>query len=160
MALTITPVQTECDLDDVRALFRDYAASLDVDLALQGFNAELAILPGKYAPPGGALLLARDENGRALGCIGLRPLDRPGACEIKRLYVRPEGRGTGAGRALTREVIASAAAAGYREILLDTLPQMTAAIALYRALGFEEVPAYWNSPLPGTLYFGKALPTG
>ncbi|WP_375460362.1 GNAT family N-acetyltransferase [uncultured Enterovirga sp.] len=152
-------METDSDLDQVRALFRDYAGSLEVDLALQGFDAELATLPGKYAPPRGTILLARDEKGTVLGCIGLRPLDRPGACEIKRLYVRLEGRGTGAGRSLARAVIGFAATAGYREILLDTLPQMDAAIRLYRALGFAEIPPYWNSPLPGTLYFGKALPT-
>lgn len=154
--LSIVRALGDGDLDEVRALFREYAASLDVDLAYQGFEAELALLPGKYAPPAGALLVAYGPDGRALGCVGVRPLDRPGACEMKRLYVRPAGRGTGAGRALAEAAIAFARASGYRDMLLDTLPGMTRAIGLYRALGFEEIAPYWRSPVPA-LYFGKRL---
>ena len=157
MEWSVVPVQSDGDLDQVRALFREYAASLDIDLAFQGFETELATLPGRYAPPRGALFLARDTGGRAFGCIGVRPFDRPGACEVKRLYVRLGVRGSGAGRALAAEAVAFARAAGYREILLDTLPRMTAAIGVYRALGFEAIPPYWRNSVPDLLYFRKRL---
>jgi ribosomal protein S18 acetylase RimI-like enzyme len=146
-----------CDFDDARTLFREYDASLDVDLGTQGIAQEIATLPGKYALPQGALFLARDTGGQAIGCVGVRPFDRPGACEMKRLYVRREGRERGAGRALALEAIKFAKAAGYEEMLLDSLPTMTAAIRLYRALGFKPIPPYWNNPLPGTLYFSRQL---
>ena len=155
--MRIVPARSERDIGDVRALFREYEASLAVDLSVQGIAAEIAALPGRYAPPRGALLLAHGPNGQALGCVGVRPFDRPGSCEIKRLYVRPAGRGSGAGRALVEGAIAFAHAAGYRDILLDSLSDMTAAIGLYRALGFAAIPPYWASTLPGTLYFGKRL---
>lgn len=128
---------------------------LDIDLAFQGFEEELAQLPGRYAPPAGDLLLARSNAGEALGCVGLRPLDIAGACEVKRLYVRTAARGAGVGLALARSVVELAAALGYREVLLDTLPSMTSAIAIYRALGFEPIPPYSNNLVPGFLYFGK-----
>ena len=153
----IRPVRNAHDLETVRELFREYADRLGIDLAFQGFEAELAQLPGKYAPPTGDLLLARSDAGDALGCVGLRPLEIPGACELKRLYVREAARGTGLGRMLATSVVKLAAALGYREAMLDTLPSMTAAIAIYRALGFEPIPPYWNNPLPGFLYFGKRL---
>ena len=155
MGLSVVPVQSDGDLDQVRTLFREYAASLDIDLAFQGFDAELATLPGNYAPPRGVLLLARDGR-QALGCVGVRSVDAPGVCEMKWLYVRPAGRGSGAGRALANEAVAFARATGYREMLLDTLPQMAAAIRLYRTLGFKEIPPYGHG-LPGMLYFGKQL---
>ena len=157
MDFSVVSVQSDGDLDQVRALFREYATSLDIDLAFQGFEAELATLPGKYAPPQGALFLAYATDGRALGCVGVRPFERPGACEMKRLYVRPAGRRSGAGRLLASEAVAFAGAAGYGEILLDTLPHMTAAIGLYRSLGFEEIPPYWRNSVPGLLYFGKQI---
>jgi putative acetyltransferase len=153
----VRPVRDAHDLETVRELFREYADRLGIDLTFQGFEAELAQLPGKYAPPTGDLLLARSETGEALGCIGLRPLEIPGACEVKRLYVRAAARGTGIGHALARSVVERATALGYREAMLDTLPSMTSAIAIYRALGFEPIPPYWNNPLPGFLYFGKRL---
>jgi putative acetyltransferase len=103
------------------------------------------------------LLLARSDAGEAMGCVGLRPLDRPGACEVKRLYVRPAARGTGIGRELAASVVELAAALGYREAMLDTLPWMLSAIAVYRALGFEPIPPYWNNIVPGILYCGKKL---
>jgi len=156
----VTPARRAGDVEQVRVLLREYADGLGVDLAYQGFDAELAGLPGKYAPPAGALLLARMSGGEAAGCIAVRPLDIPGACEIKRLYVRDSARGTGTGRALAVAAITFAAEAGYDMVLLDTLPFMTAAIALYRALGFEPVAPYWNSPVPGTLYFAKRLRPG
>lgn len=157
MNLSITPVQSSRDLDEVRGLLREYASSLGTDLGFQGFEAELAGLPGSYAPPGGALFLARESGGDTLGCIGLRPLSQPGACEIKRLYIRPSGRGSGAGRRLARHAIAWAEARGYAEALLDTLPEMSAAIALYRSLDFVDVPPYGNAVIPGLICLGRRL---
>jgi ribosomal protein S18 acetylase RimI-like enzyme len=160
MPLTIAPARSADDLAAVAALFRAYAASLGIDLAYQGFEAELAGLPGRYAAPRGALLLAR-SGADALGCVGVRPLsDGDEACEMKRLYVGLQGRGTGAGRALAAAAIAFAAGAGYRRLLLDTLPSMTAAIGLYRALGFVAVAPYWSGSPPGTLYFARDLASG
>jgi ribosomal protein S18 acetylase RimI-like enzyme len=138
------------------ALFRDYARSLSVDLGFQDFDAELAALPGKYAPPAGELLLALDATGAALGCVALRALDAAIA-EMKRLYVRPSGRGRGVGGALVAAVIAAAEARGYREMRLDSLPTMLEAIALYRRFGFVEIPAYCFNPVPGTVYLAKQL---
>jgi putative acetyltransferase len=145
------------DVGTVRALFREYGASLDVDLGFQGFEEELATLPGKYASPKGALFLASGADGQAIGCVGVRPFDRPGACEMKRLYVRPAGRGCGTGCALAVEAIRFARAAAYREMLLDSLPGMDAAIRLYRSLGFEPIPPFWRNTVPGILYFGRTL---
>jgi ribosomal protein S18 acetylase RimI-like enzyme len=144
------------DLADVAALFRAYAAELPVDLALQGFELELARLPGDYAPPEGALLIARGADGAALGCIGLRPLtDR--ICEMKRLFVHPAGRQTGLGEALATAVIEAARQRGYREMKLDTLPQLKQAINLYRSLGFAPIAPYGDHPYEGTLCFGRML---
>jgi GNAT superfamily N-acetyltransferase len=98
----IIPVRTAADLEATITLFRTYAASLDVDLAYQDFEGEMAAMPGKYTPRAGELLLARDADTRAVGCVGLRPLDASGCCEMKRLYVAPEGRGSGLGKALAQ----------------------------------------------------------
>ena len=144
------------DLADIAALFRAYAAELPVDLALQGLEAELAGLPGDYAPPGGSLLIARGADGAALGCIGLRPLDDC-ICEMKRLYVQPAARQTGLGKALAVAVIEAAQQRGYREMKLDTLPQLKQAIALYRSLGFAPIAPYGDHPYEGTLCFGRML---
>ena len=140
----------------IRELFQEYAEGIGIDLAYQGFDHELAQLPGRYAPPAGDLLIAW-QNGRALGCVGLRPLDLPGACELKRLYVRPAARGAGIGLALAKCVIERATAKGYRRIMLDTLPSMTPAIAIYRALGFAPTAPYSDVTVPGILYFAKQL---
>lgn len=131
----IIPVRSPADLAAVVTLFRAYAATLDVDLAYQDFEAELAAMPGKYAPPAGELLLARQSDGTPVGCVGLRPLDVAGCCEMKRLYVALEGRGTGLGRLLVETVIAEARRLGYRDMRLDTLPTMHEAQALYTRLG-------------------------
>jgi ribosomal protein S18 acetylase RimI-like enzyme len=144
------------DLLAVTRLFRAYAGSLQIDLGYQGFDEELASLPGKYAPPSGALLLARDEDGLAIGCVAMRPLDE-NICEMKRLYVAPEGRGAGLGRALAEAIIETARAAGYREMRLDTLASMAGAQALYRALGFVEIAPYYDTPIEGTVFMGLKL---
>ncbi len=152
----IAPARTPEDFAAAAALFTAYAGSLAIDLAYQDFDAELAAIPGKYAPPAGALLLARARHGTPLGCVALRPL-APGICEMKRLYVAPAGRGLGLGRALVDAVLASARGIGYREMRLDTLPEMTAAIRLYRAAGFAPIPAYYPTPIAGTLFFARSL---
>jgi ribosomal protein S18 acetylase RimI-like enzyme len=149
---------THCDIDHARALFREYERSLGVDLAgTQNIDDEIASLPGKYAPPQGALLLARNDAGHALGCVAVRPFERPFTCELKRLYVRPVGRGGGVGRALMGAAIGFAAEAGYKDMLLDSLSTMHEAIGLYRSFGFSEIPPYWNNPLPGARYFSRSL---
>jgi ribosomal protein S18 acetylase RimI-like enzyme len=138
-------------------LFREYADWLGIDLSFQGFEAELAGLPGKYAPPIGELTLACAPSGEALGCVAVRPLEGAAVCEMKRLYVRNAARGLGIGAALVAAIIRSAEELGYAEMKLDTLPSMPEAYALYRRFGFSEIPAYYHNPVPGTVYLGKRL---
>ncbi len=152
---TITAA-VQSDLADVRAMFAAYALSLPVDLGAQGFEAELANLPGPYGAPGGALLIARSDTGEALGCIAFRRLDAD-ACEVKRLYVLPSARGMGLGKALIAAVIAEARRARYRLMKLDTLPTMQAAIAIYRDHGFVPIEPYGSYPYPGLMCLGKTL---
>ena len=156
-AYTIIPVRSAADLADTIVLFTTYAHSLGVDLAYQGFADEMAAMPGKYAPPAGALLLARRTDGEAIGCVGLRPIDPPGCCEMKRLYVPPQARGLGLGKALVEAVVAEAQRIGYREIRLDTLPTMDEAIGLYGKLGFEPIAPYYVTPIEGTRFMAKRL---
>lgn len=143
-------------LAEIATLFRAYAAMLPVDLSPQGFDAELAALPGEYVPPGGALLIARDDNGAALGCVALRP-QSPGAGEIKRMYVTDAARGRGVGRSLLKAVLGAARASGYREVKLDTLGHLTTAQALYRAFGFKPIAPYAPPLYPDQLFFGLTL---
>jgi putative acetyltransferase len=142
------------DLQAVRDLFADYQADLGIDLAFQGFAAELECLPGEYAEPGGGLLLAR-VDGAAAGCCAFRPLpntDHLNACEMKRLFVRRAFRGFGLGRQLVEQTMSLAHLAGYTTMLLDTLSDMEAARALYQEAGFVEVAPYYHNPLPGAHY--------
>ncbi|MES2632009.1 MAG: GNAT family N-acetyltransferase [Pseudomonadota bacterium] len=148
-----SPVTPE-ELGAVREIFRDYASGLGVDLCFQDFDQELATLPGDYAPPRGALLLARID-GQIAGCCALRPLDTadyPNACEMKRLFVRNHFRGIGLGRQLAEAVLDAARQAGYSSVLLDTLDDMEAARALYEELGFAEIPPYYHNPIAGAHY--------
>lgn len=155
MTLDIRPARIPADLDLVRQLFREYAESLGLDLSFQGFDEELSSLPGKYAAPRGRVLLAwQDEE--PVGCVALRPLG-DGACEMKRLYVRPNARGMRLGQALARRICDDARQAGYTRICLDTLSSMTAAVGLYTSLGFHPIPPYVFNPLPGAMYFGRDL---
>jgi len=142
-------------LGDVKALFREYAASLRVDLCFQHFEEELSGLPGRYARPDGRLYLAL-AGGSPAGCVALRRLDELRS-EMKRLYVRPAFRALGLGRALAERVIGDARALGYREMLLDTLAEMGGAQALYEKLGFTDIPPYYDNPLPGARYMRLAL---
>ncbi|MGH7724050.1 MAG: GNAT family N-acetyltransferase [Candidatus Eiseniibacteriota bacterium] len=144
------------DLPEVRTLFLEYASSLDFPLDFQDFDAELAALPGAYAEPLGTILLAETEEGVVLGCVSLRPLEA-GACEMKRMFVRPEARGRGAGRALGKAIMAEARARGYRSMRLDTLDTMVEAIALYAELGFRPIAAYRYNPMPNALFFEAEL---
>jgi ribosomal protein S18 acetylase RimI-like enzyme len=138
------------DIQRARELLLEYAAWLRVDLCFQGFEQELAGLPGKYAPEQGRLLLA-SVDGEPAGCIALRPLES-GIGEVKRLYVRPAFRGRGIAKKLAAELIAAARAAGYAGLRLDTLEFMHEAAALYRSLGFVEIGAYYTNPLPAVVY--------
>lgn len=138
------------EVPTVRRLFLEYAESLGIDLCFQNFSKELAELPGAYAPPDGCLLLAW-QGDDAVGCVGLRPLDE-GRCEMKRLYVRPGAQGTGLGRELVQSVVNEAQRLGYRRMLLDTLPSMERAIAMYRRFGFREIAPYRHNPVPGVMY--------
>ncbi|WP_332773080.1 GNAT family N-acetyltransferase [Phenylobacterium sp.] len=130
---------------------------MPIDLSYQDFGSELATLPGKYAPPRGELLLARDAAGGALGCVGLRPLAAEGCCEMKRLYLAPESRGTGLGRALAAAIIQTAREIGYGELRLDTLASMASAIGLYRQMGFVEIEPYYEPTPPGTIFMALRL---
>jgi ribosomal protein S18 acetylase RimI-like enzyme len=152
----LEPVGSAADIEAAAGLFAAYAQSLGIDLAFQGFDAELASLPGDYAPPEGELLLARLSDGKPAGCVGIRPLGG-GACEMKRLYVPPAGRGLGIGKALMVAIIGTAVELGYREIRLDTFPSMTAAIGLYKEAGFEIIPPYYDNPIDGAVFMALRL---
>lgn len=142
-----------------RELCREYAASLPaigLSLEYQGFEEEMASLPGRYAPPGGAILLVRHGGGWA-GCVALRPMDEPGVCEMKRMYVRPSARGLGLGKRLGLEVVGHATRVGHRVMRLDTDKNMAAAIGLYEGLGFSPRGRYNGDPCPCTLWFERPL---
>jgi ribosomal protein S18 acetylase RimI-like enzyme len=147
IAQATTPVQ----IAQTRELFVEYAQSLGFSLCFQNFDQELAELPGSYTPPEGRLLLA-GYDGQVAGCIALHKLEAD-ICEMKRLYVRPQFRGKGLGRILIDRVIAEARQMGYQRMRLDTVePVMRDAVAMYRKIGFREIPPYCNNPMPGALY--------
>ena len=152
--IRLQPPDSAETLEAARALFREYASGLGIDLCFQGFDAELASLPGEYAAPQGLLLLAW-VDGALAGCGAFRPLpdvDYANACEMKRLYVRRAFRRFGLGRLLAQALIDGALQAGYSAMLLDTLDDMEAARGLYASLGFVEVPPYYFNPIPGAHY--------
>jgi ribosomal protein S18 acetylase RimI-like enzyme len=151
---TIREANTATDIAIARELFEEYQRALGVDLCFQGFTEELASLPGAYARPTGRLLLVASDS-LVLGVVAMRSLGAD--CEMKRLYVRPAGRGLGLGRLLATRLIDEARRAGYGRMLLDTLPTMTGAQALYRSIGFTEIAAYCNNPIAGTLYMALRL---
>jgi len=157
--ITLLPPTGADELAAVRELFAEYAESLDIDLCFQQFDAELDSLPGDYAAPRGALLLAL-VDGTAAGCCALRPVDNAdysNASEMKRLFVRKAFRGFGLGRQLAEAMIDAARQAGYACVLLDTLDEMESARALYADLGFEEIPPYYHNPIPGAHYLKADL---
>lgn len=153
--IRIVRVATEADLESIRALFLEYARSLDFNLNFQRFDTEMATLPGRYAPPRGALLLAMD-GGTAAGCVALRRL-RGEICEMKRLFVRPKYQGRKIGRRLAQAILEEAAKRGYGRMRLDTVPAMDRAIALYTDLGFAPIEAYRHNPVPGALFLERRL---
>ena len=153
--MRILPAHPTALIPRVRELFREYADGTGLDLCFQGFDEELESLPGRYAPPEGRLLLA-ESGAQDAGCVALRKLD-DGICEMKRLYVRLPFRGRGVGQALAFASVEAARDIGYKSMKLDTLATMTSAIALYRSMGFREIPPYYPNPLAGVLYFELPL---
>ncbi len=157
--ITLLPADSDTLIHEARALLAEYADGLDIDLGFQHFDHELANLPGDYAPPRGALLLAM-VDGALAGSCALRPLpdvDYANAAEMKRLYVRPMFRGFGLGRQLTEAILDTARMAGYQHVLLDTLDEMEAARALYDEMGFVEIPPYYLNPIAGSHYLMVTL---
>ena len=153
--MKLIKVASESDLREARALFIEYASSLGFDLSFQGFDEEIACLPGEYSQPDGCILLAYEDSNVA-GCVALRKL-ADGVCEMKRMYARPTFRGKGIGRALALEVIHIARNSGYERMRLDTMPSMREAIELYRRLGFREIEAYRYNPVEGALFMELLL---
>ena len=156
-SVSIERARSAQDLEATAQLFAAYATSLGLDLSFQEFDAELKSLPGKYAPPTGEILLARNGNGAAVGCVAVRPLSPPDCCEMKRLYILPAGRGLGVGKKLLHAILDIAVALGYNEIKLDTLPSMTQAISLYESAGFAPTAPYYKTPLTGTKFLARRL---
>ncbi|KAE8392296.1 putative GNAT family acetyltransferase [Aspergillus alliaceus] len=165
----ITPARTADHIEAAKVLFKSYAEWLGIDLTFQGFASELQSLPGQYAAPQGELLLAYSAEDVPIGCVAVRPLKKSSSaerqdlsddgkhCEMKRLYVSPEARGTGLGKVLVNSIVQRARDLGYRELRLDTLPWMAGAIQLYKRVGFVEIAPYYETPLEGTLFLGLDL---
>ena len=154
MSIEIIPAIAPQQIVAARQLFKEYEASLGIELTFQGFQQEVADLPGAYAPPAGRLFLA--TGAEPAGCVALRPLGA-GICEMKRLYVRPTARGARLGRRLAETVIREARAIGYAHMRLDTLPSMKEAFALYQTLGFREIAPYYATPIVGTRFMELGL---
>jgi ribosomal protein S18 acetylase RimI-like enzyme len=155
VSLEIVRATSVDQIATARMLFKEYEASLGIELTFQGFAREVAELPGAYAPPAGRLLLATG-GAEPAGCVALRPLEG-GICEMKRLYVRPTARGARLGRRLAETVIREARAIGYARMRLDTLPSMKEAFALYQTLGFREIAPYYETPIVGTRFMELSL---
>lgn len=153
--MKILQAQTADDIETVRALFREYERFLEIDLRFQGFAEELATLPGRYAPPQGRLLLAWAGE-QAAGCVALRPLEN-GVCEMKRLFIRSAYRGQGLGLMLAQRIIHEAITVGYTVMRLDTLDTLERAMRIYENLGFQRCAPYYANPLPGVVYWQRAL---
>lgn len=153
--MNLVRAQHPPEMEHARVLFREYADALGVDLAFQGFAAEVAGLPGAYAPPDGALFLAMAKQTPA-GCVAVRKL-APGVCEMKRLYVRPAHRGLGLGRCLAEAALAEGIRLGYSLMRLDTLDRLVEAMKLYESLGFRRCAPYYPNPLPGVVYWERRL---
>ena len=154
--MKLIQVESADQIDRARELFKEYAAGLGIDLCFQHFDKELALLPGDYIPPTGRLFLAMEED-TAVGCVALRRIAND-ICEMKRLYVRPEFRGTGFGRTLTQTIIQAAREIGYGRMRLDTLPgKMDRAIAMYRSLGFKEIESYYDNPVEQAVFMELPL---
>lgn len=154
--MKLRQAESDDDVRQARLLFEEYAAWLGFSLCFQNFDKELAKLPGAYAPPDGRLLLA-SENDQVAGCVALRKIG-DGTGEMKRLYVRPEFRGHGLGRALTETIIEAARELGYQRLRLDTLPgRMDQAIAMYRSLGFKDIERYYNNPYDAAAFMELTL---
>ena len=149
--MKLIQAKSEEEIERARELFKEYASGLGIDLCFQNFDKELAELPGDYVPPTGRLFLALEDEA-AIGCVALRKIG-DGVCEMKRLYVRPEFRGSGLGRTLAESIIEAARAIGYDRMRLDTLPgKMERAIAMYRSLGFSEIEPYYQNPVQDAVF--------
>ncbi|WP_144579290.1 GNAT family N-acetyltransferase [Agrobacterium sp. DE0009] len=156
MAFEIIEACGAAQVQQVRALLRDYVAQDLVDLSSQNIDAEIAGLPGRYAAPSGTLLLATDRDGTPAGCVAIHKFGDIGDAEMKRLFVAPTYRGLGLGKRLVTEAIDRAAKMGFTRVVLDTMPDMKSAIATYEGLGFRRIRPYWENVLP-VIYFGKML---
>ena len=151
----VKQARTEQELNEVRRLFREYEEFLGVDLCFQHFEEEMAGLPGKYASPDGGILIGLDGV-NVIGCVAVRRFSED-ICEMKRLYVTPEARGTGLGRRLGMEIVNLARGIGYSRMRLDTLERLTEAMRLYESLGFQKIPPYYHNPLPGVIFWEMDL---
>ena len=154
--VAVTEASSLSDVDDLRNLFIEYQQWLGLDLTFQNFAAELRSLPGDYKPPRGRMLLARHGHGALIGGVAMKPLSA-GICEMKRLYVRRPYRGNGLGRTLANAIVAAGRTAGYTRMRLDSFSRLSAAISLYRSMGFREIDPYYENPLDGIIYMEKEL---
>jgi ribosomal protein S18 acetylase RimI-like enzyme len=153
--MKLAQVETREQIEEIRRLLREYEASLGVSLCFQGFERELAELPGEYVPPGGRLWMALDTD-EAVGCVALRRLDDE-TCEMKRLYLRPGSRARGVGRLLAVATIGEARKIGYKKMRLDTLAEMREARTLYESLGFKRIEPYCHNPMQGAIFMELKL---